>query len=83
MLYRTGKAIDLKDGASKILEKLKNGEALKKFKEMIIAQGVSKNDAFELCDKRNYKQVFKRSSKYVTPISSKKSGLFIKAIKII
>ena len=73
LLYRTGLAKDMAEGASKIIEKLKNGEALKIFKRMIIAQGVSQQVATELCDYRNYK-IFGRQAKYVHVFKANKSG---------
>lgn len=40
------------EGAKIILEKLKNGEALEKFRQMIIGQGVQEQIANELCLKK-------------------------------
>jgi len=78
LLYRTGHAKTMLEGAAKIMEKLQNGEALKVFKTMIIAQGVSQNVATELCDYRNYK-VFGHPNTFLHVLTAKKSG-FIKSI---
>ena len=64
----------MSEGSRIIMEKLKNGEALKKFHEMIIAQGVSESIADELCFKRNY-DVFATKAKFVSKIKATKSGL--------
>lgn len=76
LLARTDKAYTMSEGAKMIQEKLRNGEALKKFHEMIVAQGVSEELAKELCYNRNYAQVFKSKAKHVTLIKSKNSGIF-------
>ncbi len=73
LLYRTGNAKNLQEGAQKIMEKLRNGEALKVFKNMIIAQGVSEQVATELCDYKNYK-IFGRQSKFIHVFKAKQSG---------
>lgn len=57
-----------------IAEKLENGEALEHFKRMIIAQGVQESLAIDLCEKRNYEQVFGRKAKYTSLIKAKESG---------
>lgn len=67
------------DGIRMVLEKLKNGEALEKFRDMLIAQGVNEAIANELCYKRNYDQVFKTKAEYSTLIKVHKTG-FIKSI---
>ena len=75
LLYRTGHVNTMQEGALKIMEKLKNGEALKVFKKMIIAQGVNEQLATELCDYRNYK-VFQRQAKFKHVFTAKKSGMY-------
>lgn len=71
---RTDKVLTMAEGAKMILEKLKNGEALAKFKEMMIEQGVSETVAHELCYNRNYAGVFKSKAKQSTRLEAKKSG---------
>jgi thymidine phosphorylase len=87
LLFRSNKAKSLDEGCQMILNKLQNGEALAKFKQMIIAQGVDETIAHELCDKRNYKGVWLKQSKYSSTIKSNKSGncfvILIKTIKVI
>ncbi len=65
----------MSEGAKIIMEKLKSGEALKKFHEMILAQGVDESVAHELCFKRNYEHVFATKAKYVSKIKAAKTGL--------
>ena len=79
MLLRTNKALTMAEGAKMILEKLKNGEALAKFKEMMIEQGVNESIAHELCYKRNYEGVFKSKAKQSTRLEAKKAG-YVKSI---
>jgi hypothetical protein len=56
------------------MDTLANGKALSVFKQMLIEQGVDAQLAVELCDKRNYSQIFKKS-KHTTAIYSKDTGL--------
>ena len=66
----------MQEGAQQIMEKLKNGEALKIFKKMIVAQGVSEQVATELCDYKNYK-VFGRQTKFIHVFKAKQSGKYL------
>lgn len=65
----------MKEGQEVILEKLKNGEALEKFRQMIIGQGVDENMANELCIHRNYNFVFSTKAKFLSTIRAKETGL--------
>lgn len=49
LLLAKGKVANLKDGYDVVLQTLKNGKALLKFKEMLIAQNVDKALAEKLC----------------------------------
>jgi pyrimidine-nucleoside phosphorylase len=73
LLQRVKIANTMKDGQRIILEKLKNGEALAKFRDMIVGQGVSKEIANELCN-RNY-DVFPAKAKYLSTIKAKDTGM--------
>lgn len=66
----------MKEGQEVILEKLRNGEALEKFRQLLIAQGVREALANELCIKRNYDFVFGDKAKYLSTIRSKGTGYF-------
>ena len=77
LLQRTKKVSTMKEGAQMILKTLENGQALQKFYEMIIAQGVSSEIAHELCFKRNYNFVFGKKAQYTSLIKAEKAGLFI------
>jgi thymidine phosphorylase len=79
LLLRTKKVATIAEGAKLIAEKLRNGEALKKFHEMLIGQGVNESIASELCFRRNYEQVFPNRADYCSLIRAKKSG-YIKSI---
>ncbi len=70
------------EGAKIILEKLRNGEALKKFREMIVAQGVNEYVADELCYKRNYNSVFEQKATYLSTIKARESGTLFLFVKI-
>lgn len=74
LLMRTGHAQTLEEGTKMIMEKLTNGQALEKFRQMIIAQGVSENIAEELCINRNYEKVFEKRAKFVTKLVAQKEG---------
>jgi len=65
----------MKEGQEIIMEKLRNGEALEKFRQMLIAQGVNENIAHELCINRNYNLVFGAKAKFLSTIRSKETGL--------
>lgn len=74
LLQRIKKVRTMTEGADLILQSMKNGQALEKFYQMIIGQGVDKQLAYELCYKRNYDLVFGKKSLYTSSISSEKSG---------
>lgn len=78
LLKSTGRAKSIEEGADMILQKLKNGEALEKFKEMIIGQGVSKVIANDLCNK-NYDMVFAKKATINTFLKPAHSG-YLKSI---
>lgn len=73
LLKSTGNAKTIEEGAQVILEKLKNGEALEKFRQMIIHQGVSEKTANDLCNQK-YDLVFPKKAKFNSFIRSPKSG---------
>lgn len=80
LLHRTQKAHSMFAGSRMILEKLRNGEALEKFRQMLIGQGVSEHVATELCLNKNYDLAFNnKKAKFTTSIKSNKSG-FIQSI---
>lgn len=79
LLQRVDKCLTMVDGAKIILEKLKNGEALAKFRQMLIGQGVSELIANELCYNRNYDLVFQNKAQYLSTIKAHASG-YIKSI---
>lgn len=78
LLKSTGNAESIGEGAKQILQKLKNGEALKKWKEMIVGQGVSESVADLLCNKQ-YDQVFHKKASTVTHLKAPQSG-YMKSI---
>lgn len=78
LLKSTGRAESIEQGAKIILEKLQNGEALSKFKKMIMAQGVKENIATDLCD-RKYDLVFEKKSKLNSFLKPPRSG-YMKSI---
>lgn len=73
-MQRVKKVSTMKEGQEIILEKLSNGEALEKFRQMLIAQGVSEQVAHELCINRNYNGVFASKAKFLSTIRSKETG---------
>ena len=73
MLKSTGRAATIEEGALKIDEKLRNGEALEKFKQMIINQGVNKSVASDLCNKK-YDSVFIKKSLFTSLLKPSRSG---------
>lgn len=64
----------MKEGQEIIMEKLKNGEALEKFRQMLIGQGVEENIANELCINRNYNFVFGTKAKFLSTIRANETG---------
>ena len=76
LLQRTKRVNTMTEGAKLILEKLKNGEALAKFKEMLIGQGVNEYVAHALCYDKKYNTVFDKQAQFVSNIKAFKSGNF-------
>lgn len=74
LLQRVKKVNTMKEGQEVIMEKLNNGEALEKFRQMLIGQGVKESVANELCLKRNYNVVFETKAKFLSTIRAKQSG---------
>jgi pyrimidine-nucleoside phosphorylase len=79
LLKKTNRCNTIEEGASLILEKLKNKEALKLFQKMLVLQGVDEQTAYELCVNRNYSAVFEKKSKFTSSIKAKQAG-YIKSI---
>ncbi len=78
LLKSTGRAATIEEGALLIDEKLKNGEALNKFKEMIISQGVERSIAENLCNKK-YDSVFQNKSQFNSFLKPSRAG-YLKSI---
>ena len=78
MLKSTGHVKTIEEGASLISQKLKNGEALQKWKEMLIGQGVQESVATLLCNKQ-YDQVFRRQASITSYLKAPRSG-YMKSI---
>lgn len=74
LLKRVKKVKSIEEGQAVIMEKLRNGEAREKFRQMIIAQGVNEALANELCINRNYNLVFASRAKYLSTIRAKETG---------
>ena len=74
LLKKTNRCKTIEEGASLILEKLKNKEALKLFQKMLVLQGVDEQTAYELCVNRNYSAVFEKKSKFTSSIKAKQAG---------
>ena len=80
LLHKTRMATTMFEGSRMILEKLRNGEALEKFRQMLVCQGVNEHIANELCLKKNYVLAFGGCRpKHVTSLRASVDG-FIKAI---
>lgn len=63
LLWMSGRSPSLENGKNEITQKLMNGEALKKFEDMLVAQGVSADVARSLCaDGAHYFQHMKRAT---------------------
>lgn len=75
LLRLVGRSEERKKGAEIIAKTLKDGSAMEKFKEMICAQGVSKEDADLMCDKSQDPFKVLPSSKNIVKIHSKQSGM--------
>jgi thymidine phosphorylase len=80
LLHRSGTCSTMFEGSRMILEKLRNGEALEKFRQMLIGQGVSEHVATELCVNKNYALAFGNvKAKHVSGVRSSEAG-FVKSI---
>ncbi|XP_070541815.1 thymidine phosphorylase-like isoform X2 [Ptychodera flava] len=75
LLYAAGHATTAEDGISKINEVLKNGRAMNKFKEMMVAQGVEEDVARKLCSKDEGPWSVMRKAPYQTEIKCNKTGI--------
>ncbi|XP_016390935.1 thymidine phosphorylase-like [Sinocyclocheilus rhinocerous] len=63
LLWMCGHSGTLESGKTEIAVKLENGEALKKFEAMLVAQGVSADDAHSLCsNETDYFEHMKRAA---------------------
>ncbi|KAA0720638.1 Thymidine phosphorylase [Triplophysa tibetana] len=63
LLWMSGHSPSLEKGKSEIIQKLMNGEGLKKFEDMLVAQGVSADIARSLCaDGADYFQHMKQAT---------------------
>ena len=71
LLYLSGLEKSKEDGMTKIKNVLENGDALKKFKNMIIAQGVEKTYAEQIC---NNPEILIEKCKFKSQLFTKKSG---------
>lgn len=81
LLKSTGRASSIEEGAKLIDEKLRNGEALEKFRQMIMRQGVKESVATDLCNKK-YDAVFKKKSEFTSLLKPNRSG-YLKSIDAI
>nr|XP_022292983.1 thymidine phosphorylase-like isoform X2 [Crassostrea virginica] len=75
LLYKSGNAESTEKGEADIKKTLKNGEAVKKFQEMIINQGVDRNKAKALCAKGADMWSILPKSMFTTTIKSPMSGI--------
>ena len=76
-MFQSGNVDSTEKGEADLKKTLKNGEAVKKFQEMIINQGVDPNTAKELCAKGADMWKILPKSKFTTTIKSPKSGMDI------
>ncbi|XP_061176923.1 thymidine phosphorylase-like, partial [Saccostrea echinata] len=74
LMLLSGNASSVDEGRTKLKETLSNGEAAKKFKEMIIAQGADPEKAEILCTKGADVWSVLPEAKHVTSLKSKCSG---------
>ena len=72
-MHCMGKVDDLQQGVQAITQRLEDGSALEKFKAMIIGQGVTSDDAAQLCDHRS---ILPRAT-YTTSLHANSSGEWI------
>ena len=75
LLFLSGNADSAEKGEADLKKTLNNGEAVKKFQEMIIKQGVDSNTAEALCAKGSDMWSILPKSKFTTPIKSPLSGM--------
>ncbi|XP_022292984.2 thymidine phosphorylase-like [Crassostrea virginica] len=74
LLFQSGNVDSTEKGEADLKKTLNNGEAVKKFQEMIINQGVDPNTAKALCAKGADMWKILPKSKFTTTIKSPKSG---------
>ena len=75
-MFQSGNVDSTEKGETKIRDTLINGEAVKKFQEMIINQGVDPNTAKALCAKGADMWSILPKSMFTTTIKSPMSGTF-------
>ncbi|KAI7791982.1 thymidine phosphorylase isoform X1 [Triplophysa rosa] len=74
LLWMSSHSPSLENGKNEIIQKLMNGEALKKFEDMLVAQGVSADVACSLCaDGADYFQHMKQAT-HQTELKSQHDG---------
>ena len=76
-MFQSGNVDSTEKGEADLKKTLNNGEAVKKFQEMIINQGVDPNTAKALCAKGADMWKILPKSKFTTTIKSPKSGMDI------
>ena len=74
-MFLSGNADSAEKGEAELKKTLNNGEAVKKFQEMIIKQGVDPNTAEALCAKGADMWSILPKSKFTTTIKSPLSGM--------
>ena len=77
LLFQSRKVDSTEKGEAALKKTLNNGEAVEKFQEMIINQGVDENKAKALCAKGADMWTILPKSKFTTTIESPKSGIDI------
>ena len=75
-MYKSGNVKSTEEGEADIKKTLKNGEAVKKFQDMIINQGVDPDKAEALCAKGADMWSILPKSMFTTTIKSPMSGTF-------
>lgn len=68
-----GRVTSVSEGYSIVKETLKNGSALKKFREMLIAQNVSPSTADQVVDLQRVTEILPKA-KHVTEIKAPSTG---------
>ena len=76
-MFQSGNVDSTEKGEADLKKTLNNGDAVKKFQEMIINQGVDPNTAKALCAKGADMWKILPKSKFTTTIKSPKSGMDI------